>query len=169
MNAIVLNGVPVDHFIAWVSMLRDVVALKYNLHHISTLSRTPFLDAVQGIIYYLNFNQEPQLPWLLDIWLGGLQNCGVVLQEYGRKETELFQQGLVHWAFLSLLEDTWRITNLTYGSLPSDWSISVERVDDADTETPSNMPGAWIEDDDSERKEDDDSEGEVGGAKVAGE
>lgn len=100
--------------------------------------------------------QNRKLSWILYTWLGSLQECGVDLHEYGRKETDLHKQGLVSWElrydFLS--SDRWLLTSLTYGSSPSDWKLDLEyRRKDA-TESLAKVPGGWVEDDSSEQSED---------------
>lgn len=98
--------------------------------------------------------QNRKLSWILYTWLGSLQECGVDLHEYGRKETDLHKQGLVSWKlrydFLS--SDRWLLTSLTYGPSPSDWKLDLEyrrKRKDA-TESLAKVPGGWVEDDSSE-------------------
>lgn len=100
---------------------------------------------------------ETALASLLNIWLEDLQESGVDLEEYGRKETELNE--LTNWCFFcyefigdgpyTRRKGLWVVKNLTYGPSPSDWKLEVEwQIVDA-TEDPKKMPGGWIEEDDS--------------------
>lgn len=97
-----------------------------------------------------------RLPQLLYTWLEFLQECGVDLEEYGRKETDLHQQGLVPWNWRNFfsLRERWFLTSFTYGPSPSDWKVEMElRYEDA-TESVAKVPGEWIEDDFGEQTED---------------
>jgi len=157
----------INRFIGWLSMLRDVIALNYCIHQIFS-HRTPLNDLVLESLFGLESNQDRQLPELLNIWLQGLQDCGVDLEEYGRKETELYEQGLVCWGFSPSPPEIWGITSLTYGSSPSDWSIKLELLDDSDTGTPKDMPGGWVENNESDdgESDDDESDGDESGGEV---
>ena len=90
-------------------------------------------------------------------WLCFLQTCGVDLSEYGKREEELHEQGLVG----SVIGDiqnrdsraTAKIASFTYGNSPSDWHIKLERKFlepgqefDQEPEKVEEMPGGWIED-----------------------
>lgn len=96
------------------------------------------------------------LPQILYTWLECLQECGVDLHEYGRKERDLHLQGLVSWNWLIGWSPRRRcfLTNLTYGPSPSDWKFDlVFRREDA-IESAVKVPGGWVEDDISEQSED---------------
>lgn len=93
---------------------------------------------------------------VLYTWLKWLRESGVDLHEYGRKETDLHQQGLVRWNWRSFPSSRkrWFLTNLTYGPSPSDWKLDLEiRHEDA-SESVAKVPGEWIEDDFGEQTED---------------
>ncbi len=139
--------------------------MDYYLHHVSPqLSRTPLLYFIHFFLVKLKYNRGLQLPSLLNIWLESLQSCDVDLKEYGQTEFDMFQQGLVDWDFTQL--GTWRITRFKYGSSPNDWCIELEQLSDSSTESPGDMPGGWIKNDQSWGEadvvdEDDQSEGEA--------
>ncbi len=99
-----------------------------------------------------------ELRCLLKTWLECLQESGVDLEEYGRKEADLDEQGLVSWSWHQYPDTKVFLTSLTYGPSLGDWKVRMEyRVEEMTgmpVKTPVKMPGGWIEDDD------DDSEGE---------
>lgn len=99
-------------------------------------------------------SQLEKLPWLLDIWLECLQESGVDLEAYGRKETDIHKQGIVAWTWAPAKakavsesgSGVWCLTSLTYGPSPSDWQIDVEYQPEDAAESLAKMPGGWIED-----------------------
>lgn len=93
-------------------------------------------------------SQLEKLPWLLDIWLECLQESGVDLEAYGRKETDIHRQGIVAWTWKPARAESgvWCLTSLTYGPSPSDWQIDVEYQPEDAAESLAKMPGGWIED-----------------------
>ena len=98
-----------------------------------------------------------KLRWLLKNWLKSLQESGVDLEEYGRKETDLHQKGLVTWNLsYDYQSDRHFLTSLTYGPSISDWKIMIEVRPRDSTESVAKipeMPGGWIEDDSCEEDE----------------
>lgn len=96
--------------------------------------------------------QDRKLSWILYTWLESLQECGVDLHEYGRKETDLHKQGLVSWEVISdfLSSDRLLLTSFTYGPSPSDWTLDLEYPRKDTTESLAKVPGGWVEDDSSE-------------------
>ena len=111
-------------------------------------------------------NMNRKIHMLLNTWLAYLQESGVDLEEYGRIEVEYHQRGFVSWTWPSSLRSVdaeWFLTVLTYGPSSSDWKIDIEwRA--AAPGNPGKMPGGWIDDDGSEKAEDDDiSEDEPSG------
>lgn len=152
----------------WQLFMSELIVQGADLHHISVEPCTPFLKLFSR---YLGLRHNPldrdlflsKLSFLLAIWLECLQKCGVDLYEYGRKETDLHQQGLVSWDRFSSwsLQNRYYLTNITYGPSPSDWKLELEyRPEDA-TESVAKVPGGWVEDDSSERSEDLSEEEEV--------
>ncbi|KAG7005760.1 hypothetical protein G7Y79_00018g045670 [Physcia stellaris] len=92
--------------------------------------------------------------WIFDTWLESLQECGINLEEYGQKEIDLHDQGLVSWSYYyPKWGSTLVLTDLTYGPLPSDWNVTWVVQE---KETPY-IPGGWIGDADS-----DDEDGSLG-------
>ena len=161
--------------------MKELIAQGADLHFISSLSKTPFLDLLKGL--FLEAPMEPPvsdpddlgsmehsvcntlearcsqlevLPWLLNIWLECLQESGVDLEAYGRKETALHQQGLVPWTWLPWRSGPgrWLLTSLTYGPSPSDWKADMEYQPEDAAESLAKMPGGWIEDEQCEGGED---------------
>ena len=100
---------------------------KPSLHNISRLKRTPLLDLLDNrYLFRHDAHHEyatgipSELPPVLRFWLKYLQECDVDLEEYGRRETELYEQGLVRWKFeIGLLK------SLMYGPSPSDWKVDM--------------------------------------------
>lgn len=143
-----------------------------NLHNISSEHSTPFLDFLQGLVFYpmelsvSDFDdmqpmelsrhelgdQSPR-PSLLKIWLDCLQESGLDLEEYGRKEVDLHLQGLVSWTWLPYdpkPDRAWFLTSLTYGPSPSDWKGTVVYRHKRVAESPGRMPGGWTEEEGGE-------------------
>ena len=181
----------------WRHLIEDLIILGADPHVISFDSCTPFLqllcvffriwyhaqfslpelfDVAPKIPDQLEFgsgNYKPEkrweIAWLLHIWLQCLQDSGIDLEEYGREETELHEQGLVSWSggpfgFTDYL--SWSLTNLTYGPTLGEWNLSIELSYEELPESPGNMrgdmPGGWIEDDENEKDEEFSVEEEVG-------
>ena len=102
------------------------------------------------------------LPLLLKNWLEDLQESGVDLEEYGRVESELYQQEHVDWDWSgdesnpdgTSCRATWIITSLEYGPSSSDWKIEVDYQIDRAVEDIGKIPGGWVEDDDSDGEDD---------------
>lgn len=88
------------------------------------------------------------------IWLENLHVSGINLEEYGRKELELYEQGLAAWLFYG---EVWTpdggqvemvrcMIRLDYGPLPSDWDVVVEEHVSVPP-NPGRVPGGWAADD----------------------
>ncbi len=102
-----------------------------------------------------------ELRWLLRVWLEYLQKSGVDLEQYGQKEADLYEQGLVswNWRLHDYLDMDVFLTNLTWGPSLSDWKVRVEfhvieEAPEMPLKTLVKMPGGLIEDDDSEGERD---------------
>ncbi len=106
------------------------------------------------------------------IWLEDLHDSGIDLEEYGRKELELYETGLTDRSFAYWIYEggirTWCITHFVYGPLPSDWDVVLEEQERVPGK-PARVPGAWIDDaddddddNDDEGDEDDNDEGDEG-------
>ena len=97
----------------------------------------------------------------LDRWLYFLESCGVNLCEYGKREEELHERGLVKNKTEVIRWDNAiamvTLGGFTYGSSPGEWVIKMEyqRLDpnddsgqdpNQDPDQVEEMPGGWIED-----------------------
>lgn len=140
----------------WRVYLRKLLTLRPSLHCISSQRRTPFLELVAGYLDYGESERESFRANLL-IWIEDLHDCGIDLEEYGRKEIELHEHGLTTWLFhLEVLESDsvrrnrrFSMELFTYGPLPSDWDVVVQKR----VPVPGNsakVPGGWVEDGDDE-------------------
>ena len=143
-------------FAAWKPFLRELIVSGAHLHCIHTYFHTPLLGLLGSIFKYIDLLEDSealisqQLPIALSTWLESLQECGVNLEEYGKEEVHLHDQGLVLWVWEIQKGATIIVLNdLTYGPLPSDWKLTWEF---RDKETP-RIPGGWIEDDDCDDKD----------------
>jgi hypothetical protein len=87
-------------------------------------------------------------------WAADVESCGVPLEDYGRREKELFE--LYNYSASQPLDGSWRVTDFTYGPQPEDWGVCVG-ISTADSPiladfwemvdpSPLAIPGAWIED-----------------------
>ena len=116
---------------------------KSNLHHVGQTNHlghermTPFLALLRGQFPLCPFrndqlcedvlreHRESQLP--LNFWLECLRESDIDLVEYGRKETELYEQGLVSWVLWDStsfgFEWIFILQKFTYGPSPSDWKV----------------------------------------------
>ena len=144
-------------FTAWRPFLRELIGNGAPLHYIDTFFYGTPLTAL--IRCSINVAYDPddlegasiygRLYRSLSAWLESLQECGINLEEYGEKEIDLHDQGLVFWSFdYPWWKFTFVLTNLTYGPQPSDWKVTWIIQD---RETPY-IPGEWIggDDDDDE-------------------
>ena len=148
-------------------LLKELVEIGTNLHNIhSYLDVTPFTRLVDTFFFFsgdslkdLEVARDRMLPTLISSWLECLQEIGVDLEEYGRKEVELHREGLVSWTWdLYRIDVDIKIQSLVYGPLPSDWNLEVDFAERSAVGSPQRksqrMPGGWIEDDDREQEQD---------------
>ncbi len=140
-------------FIEWRLFIKEIIPKGLELHSISDQGRTPFLDLFAGHVKFY-YSKGLDLPFhsLLKTWLEDLEECGIDLDEYGRKESELKQQGLVSWSFYDSWSDSeWLLLDMSYGAFPGDWDISIEKAGKLFVEVPEEesgkIPGGWIEED----------------------
>ncbi len=98
-------------------------------------------------------------------WLEDLHDSGIDLEEYGRKELELYETGLTDRSFEITRYEGGEINNIrrciarfVYGPLPSDWDVVLEEQERVPGK-PARVPGAWI--DDADDDDDDDNDDEV--------
>ena len=152
----------------WGPLVKDLIIQGADLHFISSEGRTPFSDLLGELLLEtsppavedsepidlvseadeMEPNNAQTLSLLLRTWLGFLQESGVDLEEYGRKEADLQLQGLVSWMWSLRYSSSyaWYPKTFTYGPSPSDWKIAMGlRLEDV-AESPIKMPGGWIED-----------------------
>lgn len=150
-------------------MLRELISGGANCHAIADNLQTPFLEVVaQGAARnFAGIEERPQE--VLRSWLEGLYDCGVDLEDYGRKEVAIFEFRSWSWDDLAWHYNNhksepplaWRMTSLKYGRTVEDWSISVERykrteymgVQRKATIPVLNIPGSWVEEEDSSSSE----------------
>lgn len=162
-----------DLRIGWRVYLRSILALRPNLHCISFARRTPLLELIRSCLIFDGLTRDTLLAVLVT-WLEALHDSSIDLEEYGRKEIELYKQGLTSWVLdtRSIYPDgSLRIREIyilcfTYGPLPSDWDIVLKNQEPV-PEKPARVPGGWIDDDDEEDEdgedgEDEDEDGEDG-------
>lgn len=154
-------------------LLKELIVKDLNLHQISNSFKTPFVQLLKGLLQFqvprfvIQYEEIPlRLPTLLKDWLEDLQESSVDLEEYGRVESELYEQGVVDWdwdvAEFDLEANVvrrarWFIRCLEYGPSPSDWDVEMVYRRESAVEDIGKMPGGWIEDDDL-----DGEEGEMG-------
>lgn len=142
-----------------------------NLHSISS-SRgvTPFGTLIDSLyscssaclfscsdaaLESLEVTKNQFLPDLLPLWLGYLQESGVDLEKYGRKEVELHEEGLLSWTLHQTgISHIPKIQRIVYGPLPNDWKLQVDVAEKLTVGGPQRVPGGWIEDDDLEQRQD---------------
>lgn len=133
----------------WRAYLRSILAFRPSLHCISSQRRTPFLELVAGCLNRGNFGGDAVHASLL-IWLEDLHDSGVDLEDYGRKEIELYKENQTTWVFEYFESDSsWAegyVESFSYGPLPSDWKL-VLRGQKPIPGKPARVPGGWIEDD----------------------
>ena len=155
-------------------LLKELIEIGANLHSISyRFGGTPLTDLIRTLFYRIcvlceysgsiEVATNDVLPDVLSLWLEWLQESGVDLEQYGRKESELHQEGIVSWTFRRAAgprqEDPvsgtfyypWvhvicTIQSLVYGPLPSDWKLEVEIIKDPTAENLRRMPEGWTED-----------------------
>lgn len=97
---------------------------------------------------------------MLRIWLEDLHEAGIDLEEYGKCEVELREQGKVCWFFpvdktqipwdFPMIETdlAWVLEKLVCGPSPNDWEIRFKRVDNYSADQSNyQIPGSWTEDD----------------------
>jgi len=112
----------------------------------------------------LGDSRREDLRLALLTWLEDLHDSGIDLEEYGRKELELYETGLTDRSFEKTRYEgdgylrTWCIARFVYGPLPSDWDVVLEEQEPVPG-NPARVPGAWIDDADDDG-DDDDDEGE---------
>lgn len=91
-------------------MLKELLTKKVDLHNISFARRTPFLDLLIGLSS--PFYPDRGLPmFIIAIWLGDLEEGGIDLEAYGRREVELHRRGLVSWEWEGCDWSDWRDPN----------------------------------------------------------
>lgn len=102
-------------------------------------------------------------------WLKDLHDSGIDLEEYGRKELELYEMGLTVRSFGYMRYEgdenfrTWCIARFVYGPLPSDWDVVLEEQElEPVPGNPARVPGAWIDDADDDADDDDDDDDDDG-------
>ena len=134
-------------------MLREIITLGADLHAIDGYSQTTFHCVLLSFAEYCDTCPPSEFPIDsgLDLWLSSLENCGVDLSEYGMREGELHEQGLVGNKFRAIEHaGSWamaKIASFTYGSSPDEWDIKVEwEIADQGSDQVKEMPGSWIED-----------------------
>ena len=144
--------------------MKELVELGTNLHSLHSYNDcTPFKSLV-GTCFHRSLEspeiaRDQIIPDLLCLWLECLQESGVDLEEYGRKEAELHEEGLVSWTLAFSWKDVEiTIQSLVYGPLPSDWKLEVvfrERITpESPLQKPQRVPGGWVEDEDLEQEQD---------------
>lgn len=142
----------------WRVYLRQLFALKPSLHCISYTGQTPFSMLILGSLVLGDFSRENLRVTLL-FWLEDLHDSGIDLEEYGRKELELYETGLTDRPFEYERYEgdenfrTWCVTHFAYGPLPSDWDVVLEEQKPV-PENPGSVPSGWIDDDDDDEGED---------------
>lgn len=150
-------------------LLKELIVKDLNLHQISNHFRTPFVQLLMGLSEFGSIQSNIQcdelvlnLPPLIKDWLEDLQESSVDLEEYGRVESELYEQGVVDWDWDATEFDSnnnvvrgtrWLVRCLEYGPLPSDWKVEMELQRENAAEDIGKMPGGWIEGDDSAGEE----------------
>lgn len=133
----------------WRVYLKSILAFRPSLHCISLERRTPFVELVAGCLDLRNLGRDAVHASLF-IWLEDLHDSGVDLEEYGRKEIELYEENQTTWGFryeesdLSLAQGYMEC--FSYGPLPSDWKL-VLRGQKPIPGKPVTVPGGWIDDD----------------------
>ena len=103
------------------------------------------------------------LSHVLDVWLNELRDCGVDFYEYGKREEELHEAGLVSrcWGLYPGCDYytylPYRFASFSYGSSPSDWAVYLEDlpvtpkdIEDVEVEGMNEMPGGWVDDEDQD-------------------
>ncbi len=144
----------------WRVYLRQLLALKPSLHCISYEGRTPFSSLIRGSLLFGSSKREDLRVALL-LWLEDLHDSGIDLEEYGRKELELYEMGLTDSSFECRRYEgdenvrTWCIARFVYGPLPSDWDVVLEEQERVPGK-PARVPGAWIDDADDDDDDNDD-------------
>ena len=96
----------------------------------------------------------------LKVWLEDLEDCGVDLLKYGRKEKALHDEiPMLQDFMVDFLEDgefheiKWRLIGFSFGASPSDWHIWISEPTDCFAgdfwsmiEPPEmSIPGMWME------------------------
>ena len=140
-------------------LIKELVRTGLNLHSISYPCCTPLTELVYGMCTFdihnpvrFEIRRDQILPEMLSLWLECLQDSGVDLERYGRKEVEMHEEGLVSWNLGVLRRSSvvFTIKSLVYGPLPSDWKLQVEVALRPPVQSPKRgpqkMPGGWIED-----------------------
>lgn len=149
-----------DLRIGWRVYLRSILALRPSLHYISSTWRTPFLELIEGCLIFDGLTRDTLLAVLVT-WLEALHDSSIDLEEYGRQEIELHEQGLTTWLFHCMVFDSdgppragkRYIESFTYGPLPSDWDIVLKSQEPV-PKKPARVPGGWIDDDDMDGEDD---------------
>lgn len=133
-------------------MLGDLIASKPDLHHVDCTGKTPLVQLIDAFAFEFE-RGEPEfcLSGILGLWLTDLRESGVVLQEYGREEHDSYMRDPDVWCFKT--ENYYReshkgatlcVASFTFGSLPSDWTITLEEQQQL-YEIPGEIPGGWVE------------------------
>ncbi|KAI1081378.1 hypothetical protein F5B20DRAFT_63152 [Whalleya microplaca] len=89
----------------------------------------------------------------LEAWLDAMRQVGVDLNDYGRREMELFRQIDLNIIRIGGWLDALRLIGITYGPRPEDWRIHIDEPTDGFAgefwelieDKPLPIPGAWID------------------------
>lgn len=116
---------------------------KPDLHHVSSDGQSTLLRLINGFSYNY-FAEDLDLSIVLDMWLNPLQDSHIELNEYARKEHALYIHNPMAWRFEQALwdEDDQRlkhvclfVVHFIYGSLPSDWKITMEEMETSEDDS----------------------------------
>ncbi|KAL6717700.1 hypothetical protein ACLMJK_005615 [Lecanora helva] len=146
----------------WRASFKALLNLIFDLHVQSHDGQTPFMSLLN------EFSPSPgesgysvSLFRSMAPWLQALHDHGVDLQEYGRREFEIYEAypdcfDKTRYTYYeienNLRKGVWHIVDFKYGPLPSDWDIIVEEKRDEDTPS-GEMPGGWIDEEYEEKGE----------------
>ena len=134
-----------------------MINLGADLHSIDQNSFTPFIHVLIGFINSCDLpapSFELSIKIGLKCWLSSLKSCGINLYEYGKREEELHERGLVRnkMKFTRWIRRTAKLASFTYGSSPGGWNIKLKyqysdpnKTSGQDSGQVEEMPGGWIE------------------------
>jgi len=139
--------------------VNDLLASGSNENALNSSNlRTPLLEFLRGAFDGFWFERKrvgsvlKVIMELLTTWLELLQNCGVDLVKYGRKEKNLHRANQTSPEFPTMrISPNLRLINFTYGAQPKDWKFwFIEVLEDWFSEfwdmvdhPERSMPGAW--------------------------